>query len=133
MWFLISKSFRVRCAQVLGDGGDAVALLDGKTSDWQIRTVKADESDVGAVQGRNKWQVLARWCGCKHLLGQHRAYRVRNRIVHVQQVELVKLGDFGHPRGQRQIVRRIFKQWIAGDLDLVVVNIGFGSSQSNRL
>jgi len=41
-------------AQILRDGGHAVALLDGETRDRKIGAVEADESDVGAVQGGDK-------------------------------------------------------------------------------
>ncbi len=44
---------------------------------------------------------------CQHLARQQRTHRVRNRIVNVQQVEIVQLRDLSHTRGQRQIVRRI--------------------------
>jgi len=96
-------------AQILRDGGDAVALLDGKTRNRKIRAVKPDQRDIGAVQGRDKRQIAPRRSCRQHLLGQHRAHRVRDRIVYVQQIELVELRDLGHSRRQRQIVRRIFK------------------------
>ena len=53
--------------------------------------------------------------------------------MHVQQVEIVKFGDFRHARGQRQIVRRIFEQRIAGDFHFVIVNVGMGAAQPNGL
>jgi len=53
--------------------------------------------------------------------------------VYVQQVEFVELRYFGHARRQRQIVRRIFKQRIARDLDLMIVNVGFRPGQANGL
>jgi len=54
-------------------------------------------------------------------------------IVHVQQIEFVELRHLGHARRQRQVVWRIFKQRIARDLDLVIVNVGLGSGQTNGL
>ncbi len=38
-----------------------------------------------------------RWrpCGREHLPRQQGAYRVRNGVVHVEQVEVVVFGDFG--------------------------------------
>jgi len=41
--------------QILRNGRHAVALLDGKTGNREIRTVEPDQSDVGAVQGGDKW------------------------------------------------------------------------------
>ena len=61
-----------------------------------------------------------------HLARQQRAHRMRNGIVHVQQIEVVKLGHLRHPRRQRQIVRRIFEQRITGDFHFVIVNVGMG-------
>jgi len=101
--------FERAVAQILRDRRYAVALLDGKTRNRKIRAVEPDQSDVGAVQGGDKRQMLPRRSCRQHLLGQHRAYRMRDRIVHVQQIEFVELGHLGHARRQRQIVRRIFK------------------------
>jgi len=120
-------------AQILRDGGHAVALLDGKTRNRKIRAVEPDQSDVGAVQSGDKRQMAPRWSCRQHLLGQHGAHRVRNRVVHVQQIEFVELRNLGHARGQRQIVRRIFKQRIARDLDLMIMNVRFGAGQTNGL
>ena len=36
--------------QIVGDGGDAVALLDGKSGDGEVAEVAADQGDVGAVR-----------------------------------------------------------------------------------
>src|SRR5580658_1793661 len=69
----------------------------------------------------------------QHLLGQHRADRVRDGVVHVQQIEFVELRHLRHPRRQRQIVWRILKQRIARDLDLVIVDVRFWSGQTNGL
>src|SRR6266699_3266085 len=40
--------------QIARDGGDAVALLDGKTCDGKIAAVAADEGNVRAVESGNK-------------------------------------------------------------------------------
>src|SRR5271169_6185492 len=58
---------------------------------------------------------------------------MRNRIVHMQQIEFVKLRNLSHARRQRQIVWRIFKQRITRDLDLMIVSVGFRSGQANGL
>ena len=46
--------------QVIGDGGDAVALLDGKAGDREIAAVAADQRDVGAVQSGDEGQAARR-------------------------------------------------------------------------
>jgi len=120
-------------AQILRDRRDSVALLDGKTRDGKIGAIEADQSDVGAVQRGDERQIAARRGGRQHLLGEHGAHRMRNGVVHVEQVEFVKLRDFGHARRQGQIIGRIFKERIAGDLDFVIMNVGFRSGQANGL
>ena len=77
-------------------------------------------------------RLPARPCG-QHLPRQHRAHRVRNRVVHVQQVEIVELRDLCHARGQRQVVRGIVEQRITGDFHFVIVNVGFLAPQPDRL
>ena len=44
---------------------------------------------------------------------------MRNRVVHVQQIERRLLGDFAHLGGERQGVRRVIEQRIRGDFDFV--------------
>ncbi len=58
---------------------------------------------------------------------------MRNRIVHVQKIESVKLRHFRHARGQRQIVRRIVEQRITGDVHFVIVNVGMQFGQPDGL
>src|SRR5882762_6118975 len=72
--------------QVLRDCGDAIALLNGKTREREKKAVQAQQRNVGTVQGRHKGQVTSRWRRGQHLPGQHRAYGMRNRVVHMQQV-----------------------------------------------
>src|SRR5262249_44957420 len=45
--------------QVIRDGGNAVALLDGITRHRQIRTVRADDGDVGPVQRGYEWKLAS--------------------------------------------------------------------------
>ena len=85
------------------------------------------------MQRGNEGQAAASRTIRQHLARQQRAHRVRNRVVHVQQVEIVQLGDFSHARGQRQIVRRIIEQRIARHFDFVIVNVGFLAAQPDGL
>ena len=80
-----------------------------------------------------KGSLRLRWAGGQHLPRQQRAYRMRNRVVHVQQVEIVKLGHFGHARGQGQIVGRIVEQRVARNLDFVIMNMGLRFGQADGL
>ena len=53
--------------------------------------------------------------------------------MHVQQVEVVQFGDFGHAGRERQVVGRIVKQRIARHLDFVEMNVGLGFRQPDGL
>ena len=53
--------------------------------------------------------------------------------VNVEQIEIVDLGNFGHARSQRQIVRRIVEERVTRDFDFVVMDVRFGATQANRL
>ena len=53
--------------------------------------------------------------------------------MHMQQIQLVKLGDLRHPRGQRQIVRRKLEERIAGDRNLVILNAVVAPAQPEGL
>ncbi len=86
-------------AEVLGNGGDSVALLDGKTGNRQIRVILADQRDIGAVQGGHKGKDLPLGARRQHLPGQQGAYRVRDGVMHMQEMEFVNLRHFRHSGG----------------------------------
>ena len=58
----------------------------------------------------------------EHLARDPRARGVRDGVVHVQQVELVRQHHLVHPHGEREVVRRILEQRIAADVHLVEVD-----------
>ena len=95
--FLDVKNADGASPQILGDRGDSVALLDGKTRDRQVGAVEADQSDIRAVKCGDEGKMTARRSGRQHLPSKHCADRMRNRIVNVQQVEFVELRHLGHP------------------------------------
>src|ERR1035437_3292886 len=68
-----------------------------------------------------------------HLLRQHRRDRMRNRVVHVQHVQVVALRHFRHPPGQRQAVRRVLKQGVVRDLHFVIVDARRIRIQADRI
>ena len=47
---------------------------------------------------------------------------MRNRVVDVQQIEIVAFGDLRHARRERQAIRRVVKQRIVRNFDLVIVD-----------
>ena len=98
--------------QVVRNGGDTVAMLDREPRDRQIRAVQTDQRDVGAMQRGDKRDSPAMVPVGEHLLRQQSAHRMRDGVVHMQQVERVNVGHLRHPRGQRQIIGRIVEQRI---------------------
>ena len=53
------EDFERPLLQIIGDRGDAVALVDGEARDRQIRRIGADQRDVGAVQRGDVGQPAA--------------------------------------------------------------------------
>jgi len=104
--------------QPLRHGSDAVGDLDPEFRDRQIALVASDQRDVRAVQRGDHLQI-----GAEDLLREVRADRMRNRVVDVQDVELLVRRDLGHLRRQRERVRRIrIEQRIRRDRDFVKVH-----------
>ncbi|MNV92232.1 hypothetical protein D3C71_1868040 [compost metagenome] len=58
-----------------------------------------------------------------HLLGEESADRVRNRIVHMQEIQVLHFGDLRHFGRKRQIIRGVAEDVIIVDLHLMVKNI----------
>ena len=87
--------------EILGDGGDAVALLDGEFGDGEIAAVAADESDVGAVERGDEGEAARGG----HGTGEERADGVGNGVVDVEEVERFGLEDFEHFGGERERIR----------------------------
>ena len=81
--------------RVIADRSDAVGLLDGEFGDAEVRGVHAHQGDIGAVQRGDEGQAAG---GRHHLLRQHGGDGMGNRVMDVQDVEVVALGDFGHAR-----------------------------------
>src|SRR3954463_12248711 len=135
LYFVADVKFLVSLvAQVLRYRSYTIALLDGEAGDWQIRAIEADKSDVRPVQGGYERQSPGT-LGKRgdHLLGQQCTYRVRNRVVNMQQVERIKLGHFRHPGRKRQVIRRIVEERIMRDLHFMEEDIRLILTQSKRL
>jgi hypothetical protein len=115
---LLQRAF----AQIIRNRSHAITFFDGEARDRQIRGICADQGDVCAMQGGDERQAASGLL--EHLLGEQCRNRMRDCVVHVQQVEFVNLGHLGHARGQREIVRRELEQRIVRNLDLVVMKIG---------
>ena len=71
--------------------------------------------------------------GGEHLAGEQRADRVRNGVVHVQEIERVELGDLGHARGKGEVVGRVLEERIVRDRDLVIVDVVLAAVEAEGL
>ena len=69
----------------------------------------------------------------EHLARDPRARGVRNRVMHVQQIELVRLHDLVHAHGEREIVRRILEERVSTDIHFVEVDPRQERRQAERL
>ncbi len=85
--------------QIIRDRRHTVTLFDSVFCDRKIRTVGAHNGDVRAVQRGDKRQLARLDRRREHLPRQQRADRMRDRVMHVQNVEAVNLRDFSHARG----------------------------------
>ena len=80
-----------------------------------------DQRDVRPVKRRDERQLPS---ALHHLLREQRRDRMRNRVVDVQQIEIVSLRYLRHSRRERQAIRRVMEQRVLRDFDFVVVNAG---------
>ena len=63
-----SESRNRLARQIAADSGHAIGLLDGECRNRKIGKVRADQRDVGAVQGGDERQPPP---GRRHLLREH--------------------------------------------------------------
>lgn len=108
--------------KLIGDGGHGVGLFDRVFGDAEVRAVDADQGDVGSVEGGDEGERAFALSG-HDAAGEHRGDGVGNRIVDVEQVEVVFLGDFRHAGGESQAVRRVLEERVVRDFDLVIDDI----------
>jgi hypothetical protein len=88
----------------------AVRHVDAELRDRQIALVPPHQSDVGTVQRGDDLQIRT-----ENLLGEMGADRMRNRVVDMENVELLVRRDLGHLRRQSQRIRRVrIEQRIGG-------------------
>ncbi len=84
------EGFAGAVAEVGGDGGDAVGLLDAELGYREVGAVEADEGDVRAVQGGDEGEVAAALrllAGLEHLAGEQSGDGVRDGVVDVEEIE----------------------------------------------
>ncbi len=72
-------------AEVSGDAGNAVRLLNAEAGDGEVGRVETDKGDVGAVEGSDEGKMDA--AGGKHLAGEKGRDGVRDGVVDVEEVE----------------------------------------------
>jgi len=79
--------------------------------------VLSDDRDVGTVKRRDKVDVFARLT--EHLPRDPGARGMRDCVMTMQQLQLMRPDDFVHPYRQSEIVWRKLEEGIAPDVDLV--------------
>src|ERR1035438_7328796 len=125
------KTFNCFFLEVVGDGSDAVALLNGIAGDREVAAVEPYESDVGAMESSDKGETAAP--GCEHLAGQQRADRMGDGVMDVEEIEIIEFGHLDHPGGKCEIVGRELEERIAGDGDLVIEDALFATVKAEWL
>src|ERR1051325_1935320 len=80
-YFVEVKYLVRRVLQIIRNRSDAVRLHDPIARNRQIRTIRADERDVGAVQSCNYRQSPPR---LERLARENRADRMWNRVMNVK-------------------------------------------------
>ena len=101
--------------EVIRDAGHAIGLFDGEARDRQKTAIVAHQGDIGAVQRGDKGQPPRRGHGAR----QYGAHRMRNGVMHMQQIEPRGFRHLQHFHGERERVRRMIKQRIVGNFHFV--------------
>jgi hypothetical protein len=134
------EGFAGAVAEVAGDAGHAVGLGDSETGDGEVGGVEADEGDVGSVEGGDDGEgasgggeLWPEHLGLDHLAGEDGADRVGDRVVNVEEIEGVELGDLGHAGGEGEVVGRVFEEGIVRGRDFVEVDVGFAAGEAEGL
>ncbi len=125
----MSKKVGCALAHVFTDGRYAIRPLDGELRNREIGSIRAYQRDIGTVQRRDEREMPAG----SHLLGEQRGNGVRNRVMHMQQIEPLALGHFRHARGESQRVRRIVEQRVVRNFDFVIVDAGRIGVEPDRI
>ena len=125
------ECFAGAVAEIAGDGGNSVRLLDAELGDGQIGAIEADEGDVGAVQGSDEGEMAA--TDGEHLAGEQGADGVGYGVVDVEEIERVELGDLGHAGGESEVVGWVLEEGVVGDGDFMEVNVGLTAGETEGL
>src|SRR5690606_26245772 len=104
-------------AEVVRDGRDPVARVDGVLDDGAVRRVLPDERDVGAVQGGYDGDVAA--LAVEDLAGEDGAGGVGDGVVDVEEVEALVPHDVHHLARQRDGVGGVLEERVRVDAALV--------------
>ena len=104
--------------QELADGSDGVGLLDRKAGGSPVCRIGAHDGDVGAVQRRDEAHPALGDGTC-----QESADRVRDGVMHVEQVDTGVLVHLEDPSRQGEVVRRELQQRISAHGDAVILEV----------
>ena len=119
-------------AQALGNGGDAVRLIDAERGGLGVRRVAADQRHVRAVQRGDDAGHLAAARRGQDLPREIAGGGVRYRVVGVDDVEVERARHVDQLVRERQQVLRVPKQRVAGRLHLVKREAGLELAEADR-
>src|SRR6185437_1846335 len=117
--------------QVLRDGGDGIALVDGERDHGREGLVAAYEGDVRTVEGRDHGNIAA--LGFHDLFSHIGGGGMRDGVVDMQQIELVIDDHVDHGARQSRLVRRIVEERVGGHAHFVVEDVRIELVETHRL
>ena len=109
--------------------GDTVRFLESIFRDRQVRSIGAHEGDVSSMQRRYHGQSTMT---LDRLAREDRANRMRDGVMHMQQIEILVFSYGRHLRRQRQRVRLMLEQRIRHHLDFMKTHALIQFSQPRR-
>ena len=104
-------------AQARGNRRHRIGLIDAKRHRFAIRGIGAENRDVGAVQRRDGARHVRAGRRGEDLPGQVRRGGMRDGVMRVDDVELMRARHLHQPVGEREQVLRFAEQRIARRVD----------------
>ena len=121
-----------RRLQAFGDGRHAVRLLNGKSDDFRIGAVGAEQRDVGAVQRGDHLGHRSAVGRGQNLAGEIRRGRMRHGVVRMDDIELLGARHLDDLVGQRQQVLRFAEHRVRRRLDAMKRQAGLVVAEPER-
>ncbi len=93
---------------MLGNSGNAIRFIDGKSNNRLKCTVAAHQRNIGTVQGGYHGDINT--VSKQNLLGHKSCRSMRDGVMYVQYIELFKAHHINHTAGQRNLIGRVIEQ-----------------------